>query len=130
MVFELFEEKHKAYLKKIKYKDHVDDYPNSRELVMIQYEHRPDKGQMRNYDPFLVHEVIEKASVPYAVLKDLNNLLKKLFIRALSAECVFYHNGPRNLSPVEVAAKRSEFTNVESILPSIWPVHTTVVKVQ
>ena len=82
---------------------------------MIQYEHRPDKSCFRNYGPFLVHEVIEKEGVPYAVLKDLNNLLKKPFMWALS-ECVFYNNDPRNLTPAEVAAKGSEFLIVEGIL--------------
>ena len=112
--FKLLQDKHGDYLKKIKYKDHVDDYPNPGELVMIQYEHRPDKSCFRNYGPFLVHEVVEREGIPYAVLKDPNNLLKKPFMRALS-ECVFYNNDPRNLSPAEVAAKGSEFTIVEGM---------------
>ena len=113
--FKLLQDKHCEYLKKIKYKDQVDDYPNPGDLVMIQYEHRPDKSCFRNYGPFLVVEVIERDGVPYAILKDLNNLVKKPFIRAL-AECVFYNHDPRNLSPAEVAAKGSEFTIVEGIL--------------
>ena len=70
---------------------------------------------MRNYGPFQVVEVIEKLGIPYAVMKDLNNVLKKPIVRALS-ECVFYYNNIRNLSPAEVAAKGTEFTVVEAII--------------
>jgi len=111
---DLMYDKYKAYLAKKKYKANPDDYPNSGDLVMIQYENRPSKDRYRNYGPFWVVETIEIDGIPYAVLKDLNNMMKEPFKRALS-ECVKYFDDPRNMRPAEVAARGSDFTIVEAI---------------
>ena len=111
----VLEKDHKTYLKKIKYKTKVDEYPEPGDLLMIQYERLPHKDAMRNYGPFQVVEIIDKLGIPYAVMTDLNNVLKKHIVRALS-ECVFYNHDSRNLSPAEVAAKGTEFTVVEAII--------------